>query len=60
MDDLNSQTFPRSVEVLVASNGSVIYLVGISQYSQESQEDVAQVIPTLTYHWNINIQVQNK
>lgn len=36
-------TFPDTVAVLKASNGSVIYLVGTAHFSKESQEDVAQV-----------------
>lgn len=37
------QTFPDTVAVLRASNGSVVYLVGTAHFSKESQEDVAQV-----------------
>lgn len=36
-------TFPETVAVLKASNGSVVYLVGTAHFSKESQEDVAQV-----------------
>lgn len=43
MVDSQVPTFPDSVSILKASNGSVVYLVGTSHYSEESQEDVAQV-----------------
>lgn len=43
MVDNQVSTFPDTVAVLKASNGSVVYLVGTAHFSKESQEDVAQV-----------------
>jgi len=37
-------TFPDTVAVIKASNGSIVYLVGTAHFSKESQDDVAQVI----------------
>jgi len=43
MVDSQVPTFPDSVTILKGSNGSIVYLVGTSHFSKESQEDVAQV-----------------
>lgn len=44
MVDNQATNFPDTVAVLKASNGSVVYLVGTAHFSEQSQEDVAQVI----------------
>jgi len=43
-------TFPDTVAVIKASNGSIIYLVGTAHFSKESQDDVAQVITIFVYN----------
>lgn len=43
MGDVQNPTFPDTVTVLKAPNGSVVYLVGTAHFSVESQEDVAEV-----------------
>lgn len=43
MGGVQNQTFPDTVTVLKAPNGSVVYLVGTAHFSVESQEDVAEV-----------------
>lgn len=45
----NQVTFPDTVTVLKSSNGSVVYLVGTAHFSEESQEDVAQVNDDIKY-----------
>jgi len=47
MVDNQSINFPDTVAVLKASNGSVVYLVGTAHFSEQSQEDVAQVYSNL-------------
>jgi len=47
MVDNQATNFPDTVAVLKASNGSIVYLVGTAHFSEQSQEDVAQVYSIL-------------
>lgn len=38
------QNLPKTVKILLTTNGSKIYLIGTSHFSRESQNDVAHVI----------------
>lgn len=53
----NQVQFPDTVAVLKGFNGSIVFLVGTAHFSNESQEDVAQVIKVLhiTYTQLYNI-----
>lgn len=43
MVDIQDSTFPDTVSILKGFNGSIVFLVGTAHFSNESQEDVAQV-----------------